>query len=331
MTLSNQGYAKTQPIADYEAQRRGGRGRSASSVKEEDFIERLLVANSHDTILCFTNRGKVYWLSVFEIPAASRASRGRPMINILPLEADERINAMLPVTTYDEGKFIFMATGNGTIKKTPLTDFARPRSSGLIAIELEPGNPLVGVAITDGASDVMLFGSGGKVIRFKESDVRAMGRTARGVRGIKLRPSEQVISLIIPDEDAEVLIASDRGYGKRSQISDFSVIGRGGQGMIGMKLGDRNGEVVSAIQVHEGDEAMLISDRGSLVRIRTEEVSQQGRNTQGVRLINLASDEKLVGIGRVQEPDDDLIDEASAEATESSDGPNDPSDGTSTS
>ena len=331
VTLSNQGYAKTQPIADYEAQRRGGRGRSASSVKEEDFIERLLVANSHDTILCFTNRGKVYWLSVFEIPAASRASRGRPMINILPLEADERINAMLPVTTYDEGKFIFMATGNGTVKKTPLTDFARPRSSGLIAIELEPGNPLVGVAITDGASDVMLFGSGGKVIRFKESDVRAMGRTARGVRGIKLRPSEQVISLIIPYEDAEVLIASDRGYGKRSQISDFSVIGRGGQGMIGMKLGDRNGEVVSAIQVYEGDEAMLISDRGTLVRIRTEEVSQQGRNTQGVRLINLASDEKLVGIGRVQEPDDDVIDESSAEATESSDGPNDPSDDTSSS
>ena len=304
VTLSHSGYAKTQPVTDYQAQRRGGRGRSASAVKDEDFIKRLLVANTHDTILCFTNRGKVYWLRVFQIPVASRAARGRPMVNILPLEENERITAMLPVEGYTEDKFVFMATANGTVKKTPLMDFSRQRNSGLIAIELDDDNTLIGAAITDGGSDVMLFGSGGKVIRFKESDVRAMGRTARGVRGIKLGPKQRVISLIIPQEDGELLIASENGYGKRSRIEDYSVIGRGGQGVIGMKLGDRNGEMVGAIQLLPGDEVILISDQGTLVRTRSDEVSVQGRNTQGVRLINLVEGEALVGLARVEEPED---------------------------
>ncbi len=306
VTLSNAGYAKTQPTEDYQAQRRGGRGKSASTVREEDFIERLLVANTHDTILCFTNRGKVYWLRVFQIPVASRMARGRPMINILPLDEDERITAMLPVHAYEKDKFVFMATANGTVKKTPLMDFARQRSTGLIAIELEDDNTLIGVAITDGGSDVMLFGSGGKVIRFKESDVRAMGRTARGVRGIKLKPGQKVISLIIPNQVGELLIASENGFGKRSRLEDFSVIGRGGQGVIGMKLNDRNGEVVGAIQLFEGDEVILISDRGTLVRTKGDEVSIQGRNTQGVRLINLNEGENLVGLARVEEPDEEI-------------------------
>ncbi len=302
VTLSNGGYAKTQPLDAYRAQRRGGRGKTASSVKDEDYIERLMVASTHDTILCFTNRGKVYWLRVFQIPAASRTARGRPVVNILPLEDDERITAMLPIHEYRDDQFIFMATSNGTVKKTPLMDFARQRSTGLIAIELEEGNTLIGVAVTDGTKDVMLFGSGGKVIRFKESDVRAMGRTARGVRGIKIKPDEKVISLMIPEADGQVLIASRNGYGKRSNIEDYSVIGRGGQGVIGLKLSARNGDVVGAVQVFPGDEAILISDQGTLVRIPTDEVSQQGRNTQGVRLINLTNDEHLVGMAPVQEP-----------------------------
>ncbi len=303
VTLSHGGYAKTQPLDTYRAQRRGGRGKTASSVKDEDYIEHLMVANTHDTILCFTNRGKVYWLRVFQIPPASRTARGRPMVNILPLEEDEKITAMLPVHEYTENEFIFMATLNGTVKKTPLMDFSRQRSTGLIAIELEEGNTLVSAAITDGTRDVMLFGSGGKVIRFKESDVRAMGRTARGVRGIKLKPGETVISLMIPDTEGQVLIASRNGYGKRSNIEDYSVIGRGGQGVIGMKLSERNGDVVGAVQVFEGDEVILISDQGTLVRTKTDEVSVQGRNTQGVRLINLASEEHLVGMAAVDEPE----------------------------
>lgn len=310
VTVSNAGYAKTQPLGDYQAQRRGGRGRSASAVKDEDFIEHMLVASTHDTILCFTNHGKVYWLRVFQIPPASRASRGRPIVNILPLGEGEHITAILPVKEYREDEYIFMATENGTVKKTPLMDFSRQRSSGLIAIELEEGNTLVGAAVTDGARDVMLFGSGGKAIRFQESDVRAMGRTARGVRGIKLRPGEKVISLIIPDGESRILIASEHGYGKRTRVDDFSVIGRGGQGMISIKVSERNGKVVGAIQVGEGDEVILISDHGTLVRIRSDEVSLQGRNTQGVRLINVGEDELLVGMARVEDSDDAEGDEA---------------------
>jgi DNA gyrase subunit A len=302
VTLSKGGYAKTQPLDTYRAQGRGGRGKMASTVKDEDYIERLMVANTHDTILCFTNRGKVFWLRVFQIPSGGRAARGRPLINILPLDGEERITAMLPLEEYRNDQFIFMATSNGTVKKTSLMDFSRQRSKGLIAIELEEGNTLIGAAITDGSRDVMLFGSHGKVIRFKESDVRAMGRTARGVRGIKLSTDQEVISLMIPEENGKILIACQNGYGKCSNFEDFSVIGRGGQGMIGMKMSERNGDVVGAIQVFEGDEAILISDQGTLVRIRTEEVSQQGRNTQGVRLINLSDGEHLVGLAQVQEP-----------------------------
>jgi DNA gyrase subunit A len=316
VTLSHGGYAKTQPVDTYRAQRRGGRGKMASTVKEEDYIEHLMVASTHDTILCFSNRGKVYWLRVFQIPPASRTARGRPVVNILPLEDDEKITAMLPVHEYRDDQFIFMATLNGTVKKTPLMDFARQRSTGLIAIELEEGNTLVGAAVTDGTRDVMLFGSGGKAIRFKESDVRAMGRTARGVRGIKLKTGEQVISLIIPDENDDVLVASRNGYGKRSNVPDYSVIGRGGQGVIAMKLSERNGDVVGAIQVVPGDEVILISDQGTLVRIPVDEVSVQGRNTQGVRLINLSSDEHLVGMAPVEEPSDDEEGEEAEEGAE---------------
>ena len=225
------------------------------------------------------------------------------MINILPLEDDEKITAMLPLHDYNENEFIFMATLNGTVKKTPLMDFSRQRNSGIIAIALDEGNTLVGAAVTDGTRDVMLFGSGGKVVRFKESDVRAMGRTARGVRGIRLKPGETVISLIIPESDGRVLIASRNGYGKRSNIEDYSVIGRGGQGVIGMKLSERNGDMVGAVQVFQGDEVILISDRGTLVRTKTDEVSVQGRNTQGVRLINLSGEEHLVGMAAVDEPE----------------------------
>ena len=303
VTLSHGGYAKTQPLDTYRAQRRGGRGKTASTVKDEDYIEHLMVANTHDTILCFTNLGKVFWLRVFQIPPASRTAKGRPLINILPLNSDEKVTAMLPVHQYTESEFIFMVTSNGTVKKTPLMDFSRQRSTGLIAIELEEGNTLVSAAITDGTRDVLLFGSDGKVIRFKESDVRAMGRTARGVRGIKLKAGQQVISLIIPSEEGFVLIASRQGYGKRSRMDEYSVIGRGGQGVIGIKTSARNGDVVGAIQVFPGDEAILISDKGTLVRISTDEVSTQGRNTQGVRLINLTHNEHLVGMAAVDEPE----------------------------
>jgi len=283
-----------------------------------------MVANTHDTILCFTNVGKVYWLRVFQIPPASRTARGRPVVNILPLGEEERITAMLPIHEYRDDQFIFMATSNGTVKKTSLMDFSRQRSTGLIAIELEEGNTLVGVSVTDGSKDVMLFGSGGKVIRFKESDVRAMGRTARGVRGIKLKTGEKVISLIIPETDGQLLIASHNGYGKRSQVEDFSVIGRGGQGVIGLKLSARNGDMVGATQVFPGDEVFLISDQGTLVRTRIDEVSLLGRNTQGVRLINLAGGEHLVGLARVQEPENssDIVDdEAIADGTISDETP----------
>ena len=313
VTLSNAGYAKTQPLSDYQAQRRGGRGRSASAVKEEDFIEKLLVTNSHDTLLCFSDRGKVYWLRTFQIPIASRAARGRPVVNILPLGEGERITAMLPIEGYGEDQFIFMATANGTVKKTPLMDFARPRSSGLIAIELEDDNTLIGASVTDGASDVMLFSSGGRAIRFKEQDVRAMGRSARGVRGIKLRASEAVISLIIPNAAGTLLLASEKGYGKRTPVEEFSVIGRGGQGVISMKLSERNGSLVGVAQVGSGFEVLLISDQGTMVRTRVDEVSILGRNTQGVRLINLSEGESLVGLASFDEPE---LDELEGDAEE---------------
>ena len=303
VTISQGGYAKTQPLADYTAQRRGGMGKAAASVKDEDFVEHLLIANTHDTLLCFTSVGKVYWLKVFQIPIASRTSRGKPIINILPLEEGERITSMLPVTEYTDDQFVFMATANGTVKKTALTNFARQRSVGLRAIELDEADELVGTALTNGERDVMLVSSSGKTIRFKEADVRPMGRTARGVRGIKMAEEFRMISLIIPQEGQQILTVSENGYGKRTLVEDFPVYGRGGQGVIGMQISERNGAVVGAVQVAESDEIMLISDKGTLVRTRVDEVSVQGRNTQGVRLIRLKDGEHLVGLEQVDEPD----------------------------
>ncbi|OQX37535.1 MAG: DNA gyrase subunit A [Oceanospirillales bacterium LUC14_002_19_P2] len=305
VTLSHAGYAKTTPLAEYQAQRRGGRGKSAASVKEEDFVEHMLVANTHTRILLFSSKGKVYWLKVYEIPQAGRTSRGRPVVNILPLAEGEKITAMLPVEEFTEGHYVFMATLRGTVKKVPLEQFSRPRSSGLIALELNEDDMLVGAAITDGDRDVMMLSNSGKAIRFKETDVRAMGRTARGVRGMRLADDQHVISLIIPDDDAHILTASENGYGKRSVVNDFRLTGRGGQGVIAMQCNDRNGQMVGAVQVSNGDEIMLISDHGTLVRTRVEEISVMSRNTQGVRLIRLSAGERLVGVERVDEPEED--------------------------
>ena len=302
VTISRSGYAKSQPLADYQAQRRGGMGRAAASVKDEDVVEHLLIASSHDTLLCFTSTGKVYWLRVFNIPLASRTSRGKPIVNILPLEEGEHITSMLPIREYTEGWHVFMATSMGTVKKTALTSFSRQRSVGLRAIELDEGDSLIGTALTDGERDIMLFSSSGKTIRFRESDVREMGRTARGVRGIRLAEGHEMISLIIPEDGKQVLTVSENGYGKRTVTEDFPTYGRGGQGVIGMQASERNGRLVGATQVDDGDEIMLISDRGTMVRTRVDEVSVLSRNTQGVRLIKLKTDEKLVGLERVDEP-----------------------------
>ncbi|MGI9324155.1 MAG: DNA gyrase subunit A [Pseudomonadales bacterium] len=303
VTVSHQGYAKTQPLDAYQAQRRGGRGKAATAVKDEDFVRHLVIANSHDTLLCFTNMGKVYWLKVYQIPQGSRNAKGRPLVNMLPLAADERVTAILPIKDFGEEKFVFMATRNGTVKKTPLEQFSRPRTSGLIALELEEGNTLVETALTDGYCDVLMVASSGKAVRFKESDVRTMGRTARGVRGIKLPSNHQVIALIIPREEEFLLCASANGFGKRTHVSDFPVKGRGTQGVIAMQASSRNGDVVGAVQVAGADELMLISDQGTLVRTTVDGVSIQGRNTQGVRLINLREDERLMGVARIAESD----------------------------
>ena len=314
VTLSHGGYAKTQPIVNYQAQRRGGRGKAAASVKDEDYVEHLLVTSSHDTILCFSNQGKVYWLKVYQIPQAGRQSRGRPIINLLPLNEDEKITAILPLREYESGKFVFMATSNGTVKKVELQAFSRPRSSGLIAIELDEGNWLVGVDITDGEQDIMLFTSEGKAVRFKEENVRAMGRTARGVRGVNLSDGAKLISLIVPQAGHQVLTASVNGYGKRTAVEDFPTKVRGGKGIIAMRCSDRNGALLGAVQVSETDEIMLISDQGTLVRTRVSEVSIQGRDTQGVMLIRLAKDEHLVGVERIAELEDAIdVEELEAE------------------
>ncbi|MCW8885023.1 MAG: DNA gyrase subunit A, partial [Motiliproteus sp.] len=307
VTISHSGYAKTQPVDTYQAQRRGGRGKSASSVKDEDYIEHLLVANTHDTILCFTNRGKVYWLKVYDIPPASRISKGRPIVNILPLDEGERVTTILPVNSFDTDHYIFMATSSGTVKKTTLESFSRPRTSGLIALDLNEGDTLIGAAITTGDQQVMLFNDAGKVIRFNEDDVRAMGRTARGVRGMRLPEDSKVISLIIPEEGGRILTASVNGFGKLTALEDFPVYGRGGQGVIAMQLSERNGKLIGAEQIFEGDEILLISDQGTLVRTRTDEITVQGRNTQGVTLIRVAKSEQLVGVTAVQEPEDDEL------------------------
>jgi DNA gyrase subunit A len=299
VTLSHGGYAKAQPVDDYQAQRRGGRGRSAAKVKDEDFIDKLFVASTHDTILCFSSRGKMYWLKVYQVPQASRGSRGKPIVNLLPLEDGERINAVLPIREFDKDSFIFMATSGGTVKKTPLNLFSRPRASGIIAVDLRNDDKLVDVAVTDGDREIILVASSGKAIRFSEKDVRPMGRGAAGVRGIKLAPGHEVIALSIVGNGL-LLSATENGYGKRTSIEEFPVQGRGGQGVIAIQTSARNGRTVGALQVMGEDEIMLISSNGTLVRTPVSEISVIGRNTQGVRLIRLEEEQRLVGLARIE-------------------------------
>jgi DNA gyrase subunit A len=299
VTLSHAGYAKAQPVSDYQAQRRGGRGKSATQVKDEDFIDKLFVAHTHDTLLCFSNRGKVYWLRVFELPQAGRLARGKPIVNLLPLEEGEKINAVLPVKQFDEQHFVFMATSDGTVKKTPLSAFSRPRASGIIALDLHAQDRLVGVALTDGQREIMLCTSGGKAIRFHEEEVRPMGREAAGVRGVRLGDAQQLIALIVLG-DGHILTASASGYGKLTPLDDFPAHGRGGQGVIALQTSERNGDMVAALQVQPGHELMLMSSSGTLVRTPVGDISVVGRNTQGVRLIRLGEGERLTGVERVE-------------------------------
>ncbi|HHF3821825.1 TPA: DNA topoisomerase (ATP-hydrolyzing) subunit A [Haemophilus influenzae] len=344
VTLSHEGYVKYQPLTDYEAQRRGGKGKSATKMKEEDFIEKLLVANTHDTILCFSSRGRLYWLKVYQLPQASRGARGRPIVNILPLQENERITAILPVSAYEEDKFVVMATAGGIVKKIALTEFSRPRSNGIIALNLRDEDELIGVDITNGSNEIMLFSSQGRVVRFAENAVRAMGRLATGVRGIKLALTndisddesaveiedisddnaeasldlniDKVVSLVVPKGEGEILTATQNGYGKRTQLSEYPTKSRNTKGVISIKVSERNGKVVAATQVEETDQIMLITDAGTLVRTRVSEVSIVGRNTQGVRLIRTADDEHVVSLERVcdaDEDEDDSLEESSSE------------------
>ncbi|WP_445778136.1 DNA gyrase subunit A [Shewanella sp.] len=330
VTLSHLGYAKYQPLSDYQAQRRGGKGKAATKVKDEDFVEKLLVANTHDTILCFSDFGKMYWLKVYQLPLASRASRGRPIVNLLPLSDGERITAILPVREYADDKFIIMATADGTVKKTALTAYSNPRANGIIAVNLKDGDQLIGVDITDGSNDIMLFSNEGKVVRFNEKAkdsetgevkidaetgeeviaLRPMGRTATGVRGIKLEEGQKVVSLIVPKGDGAILTVTENGYGKRTELSEYPAKSRGTKGVVSIKVSERNGAVVGAVQVGEFDEIMLISDKGTLVRTPADGVSIIGRNTQGVTIIRTADDEKVVGLQRIEEiQTEELLDE----------------------
>jgi DNA gyrase subunit A len=295
VTVSHEGYVKSQPLSAYRAQRRGGRGKAAAATKEEDYIEKLIVTNTHDTILCFSSVGKVYWLKVYELPVASRIARGKPFVNLLPLEEGERINAILPVREFDEDHFIFMATTLGIVKKVALTEFEHRRPSGKIAVDLRVDDRLVNVAITDGQQDVMLFSDAGKAVCFHESEVRAMGRTAVGVRGMTLEESQRVIGMLIGTEGT-VLNITENGYGKRTELSEFTRHRRGGKGLIAIQTSERNGPVVAANLVREQDEIMLITDAGTLVRTRVEEIRVLGRNTQGVTVIRLTGGEKVVGV-----------------------------------
>jgi DNA gyrase subunit A len=314
VTISHLGYAKAQPLESYSAQRRGGRGKAATKVKDEDFVEQMFSASTHDTLLCFSTRGKVYWQKVYQLPIGSRTARGRPMINLLPLEENERITAILPVREYPEDQFIFFATASGKVKRTPLSSFSRPRTNGIIALDLRDEDSLIGVQLTAGDSDLMLFTSAGKGIRIDENDVRAMGRTAAGVRGIRIKPGDEVISLIAVDSDeGQILFATENGFGKRTRVEDFSAQGRGGQGVISIQTSERNGRVVGAIKTIGDEEVMLISNSGTLVRTPAEDISVLGRNTQGVTLIRLGDDEQLVQIeavaARVDDDGEDIVDE----------------------
>jgi DNA gyrase subunit A len=315
VTLSHEGYVKYQKLSDYEAQRRGGKGKSATKMKDEDFIEKLLVANTHDHILCFSTRGRLYWLKVYQLPLASRNARGRPIVNILPLEEGERITAILPIQEFEAGKFVFMATANGSVKKTELIHYSRPRANGIIAINLNDGDELIGVDLTDGSSEIMLFSDAGKVVRFAEEQVRAMGRTATGVRGIRISEEERVVSLIVPNSEGDILTATENGFGKCTLISEYPAKSRATKGVVSIKVSERNGLVVGAVQVSESDEMMLISNKGTLVRTRVSEVSRVGRNTQGVRLIRTVEGESVVGLQRI----DEVIEEESLEDAESTD------------
>ncbi|HEY9397435.1 MAG TPA: DNA gyrase C-terminal beta-propeller domain-containing protein, partial [Burkholderiales bacterium] len=306
VTFSHTGYVKSQPVADYRAQRRGGRGRQATSMKEDDFIERLFIANTHDYILCFSSRGRVYWLRGYEVPQGTRTSRGKPIVNLFPLEDGERINALLPVKEFDDHHFVFMATSEGTVKKTPLSDFSRPREKGIIAVDLNEGDYLVGAQITDGTYDVMLFSDAGKAVRFEEGDVRPMGRGARGVRGMRLVAGQRVISMLVAaDEDQTVLTATEHGFGKRTPISEYTKHGRGTQGMIAIQASERNGKLVGAVLVNEHDELMLVSTGGVLIRTKVSQIREMGRSTQGVSLIHLDEGTTLAGIEKVLESDDE--------------------------
>jgi DNA gyrase subunit A len=306
VTFSHAGYIKAQPVADYRAQRRGGRGKQAAAMKEDDFIERLFIAHTHDYILCFSSRGQVYWLKGYEVPAGTRSSRGKPIVNLFPLAEGERISAVLPVRTFDEDRFIFMATANGTVKKTPLSDFSRPREKGIIAVDLEEGDYLVGAAITDGRCDVMLFSDDGKAVRFAEDDVRPMGRGARGVRGMKLGEGSRVISMLVADAEAKsVLTATENGYGKRTAIAEYPRYGRGTQGVIAIQTSERNGKAVSAALVDEKDELVLVSTGGVLIRTKVSQIREMGRSTQGVSLINLDEGTKLAGVEKIAETEEE--------------------------
>ena len=322
VTLSHAGYAKAQPLDVYQAQRRGGRGKAATSVKEEDFVDNLFVANTHDTILCFSSLGKVYWLKVYELPQSGRTSRGKPIVNLLPLQEGERINAILPVKDFNQEAYVFMATSQGTVKKTSLKDFSRPRASGIIALELRHNDHLIGVEITSSDHDIILVASTGKSVRFHEGDVRPMGRTATGVRGIKIDPQDKVISLISihPDEvDQQVLIGTQNGFGKRTPVNDFPVQKRGGQGVIAIQTKGRNGLVVGAVLVSDDDETMLITDRGTLVRTQVKDISSMGRNTQGVTLIRLSDGEQLTEVEAIQslsESDEDATRDPEKDSSE---------------
>lgn len=306
VTLSHSGYIKSQPLTDYRLQKRGGRGRQAAATKEDDFIDNLFIANTHDTILCFSNRGRIYWLKVYNVPQGSRVSRGKPIVNLVPLMEHEKITAILPVKTFDENHYIFMATANGTVKKTALSAFSRPMSKGIIAVNLDEGDYLIGVALTDGKQDIMLFSDGGKAVRFAESEVRAMGRNAAGVRGMRLGRGQHVISLLTAESETfSVLTATENGYGKRTPIAEYTRHGRGTQGMIAIQTSERNGKVVAAQRVTRDDEIMLITTGGVLIRTRVSEVREMSRSTQGVRLINLSEGERLAGLEKVVETDEE--------------------------
>jgi DNA gyrase subunit A len=317
VTLSHGGYAKSQPLVDYQAQKRGGRGKAATTMKDEDFIDKLFVAHTHDTLLCFSSSGKLYWLKVYQLPMASRGARGKPIVNLLPLAEGERINAVLPIHEFVEDQYVFMVTSQGTVKKTSLDAFSRPRQAGIIAVDLSEGDRLVGVDITDGSKHIMLSTASGKAIRFSEDDVRPMGRIAAGVRGIRLAENDEVISLIVVDEAGLILTASANGFGKLTEVAEFPVHGRGGQGVISLQTSDRNGEVVAAVQVKREDELMLISSNGTLVRTPVKDVSVLGRNTQGVRLIRIDDDARLVSVERIMSDGNDTDDEGADAGPES--------------